>query len=191
MRKIAVPLLILFLMGVIIYLLIIMLRTESVLGLKIGESKEQITREFEHLAIRKLEEGKQYILYERLPSTIKHIKSVKLSFSERQKLNKFEIWFAKRATEIVSEGIEDDLYYKKSGGGQPDFELYHYVRNKLTERYGEPNIESVSKEKGWAACKWHLKNVDVVFGINGDICGLSCYSSRAVKQKIRFRVPTR
>ena len=186
MRKIAIPLLILFLTGVILYIFILMFRTESVLGLKIGSKKDDIKMEFERLTIKKLEEGEKYIVYEKPPSSIEHVKNIKLTFSDSEKLTKFEVWFALRAAEMVEKGVEDDLFYMKEDGGQPDFELYYYVKNKLIDRYGEPNIESVSKEKGWAACKWHLKNVDVLFGINGDICGMSCFSSKATKQTIKI-----
>ncbi len=186
MKKTAIPFLVIFLLEMIVCILIIMFRTDSVLGLRIGSRKEDIEAEFQRRAIKKLEEGDKYLVYEKPPSSIEHIERVRLTFSDTNKLTKFEVGFAKRAVDIVDKGIEDELFYVKESGGKPDFELYYFIKNKLVGIYGEPNIESVNRERGRGFCKWHLKNVDVLFGIRGDICGLSCYSSQSVTKKIKM-----
>ncbi|MBN2191026.1 MAG: hypothetical protein JW728_07450 [Candidatus Aureabacteria bacterium] len=184
MRKFAVPLLFLLLACSVLYIFILFFRTDSVLGIRIGKSKGAVQREFERLAIKKLDEGDGYIVYEKMPGDIKHVKNVKMSFSPDNKLTKFEVWFAKRAKEIVNEGVDDEIFYKKQGDSSADFDLYFYVRDELSKIHGEPHIESISMEKGWAACKWYLKKTNVIFGVNGDMCGLSCYNPKNTPQKL-------
>ncbi|MDD5644517.1 MAG: hypothetical protein PHO00_03615 [bacterium] len=184
MRKFALPLLAVLLGGSLVYIFIIFFRTDSVMGIKLGKSKDEIQREFERLAIKKLDEGRGYIVYEKMPGSVKHVKNVKFSFSQTDRLTKFEVWFAKRAKEIVDEGVDDEIFYRKKSGSFPDFDLYFYVRDELSGIHGEPNIESISMEKGWAASKWYLKKATVIFGINGDICGLSCYNPENAPQKM-------